>query len=457
MVVYQDPTGAQRTYHTPEDAMKAYAQAGFRGSIRAIDADAAPAKDPEPEGSFLRGDALKSLTDSLGVRLPEPFFPEGTEMIASGKAKFRAYCREHEAQAPAIDVFRAARAQIQAERRTFARVPLATLHVDREGRLYRDGGKGPLPLEKNATAQLLQRVNHGGAVWAWEQMDGPLRCDYWERAVRRSDFGSREVTLAARKGPDGYQFYAALGARYPEGVGADVILGAYAEALAASKAGAEARGEVTYNPVTLDVSGRFSWNAPESLDPTVGDVFRVGGHFKTNDAGSGSFQQWLNLVRIVCINCTIADAPGAVTALTHRSRLSDALQPAVQAFVDESVAAGQAFLKHWYGLRRVAVDAEKLIPDLVDARVIPAVFTAEATTDALLGALAADATRSGSLADVVNAVTYAAHTPSLWDGLLSEIEQWELERMSASLTRVLVGAPADDSEARLVNKAQALM
>lgn len=457
MVVYQDATGTQRMFNTPEEAMKAYAEAGFRGSIRSIDVDAPPAKDPDPEGSFLRGEALKNQTDALGVQLPEPFYPEGTEMLASGKAKFRAYCREHEAMEPAIDVFQAARSQIQAERRVFTRVPLAALHVDRDGRLYREGGKGPLPVERNAAAQLLQRVGHSGATWTWEQMDGPLRCDYWERVVRRADYGSREVTLAARKGPNGYQFYAALGARYPEGVGADAILEAYAKALAESKTGSEARGEVLYNPVTLDVSGRFSWNAPESLDPKVGDVFRVGGHFKTNDAGSGSFQQWLNLVRIICINCTIADAPGAVTALTHRSRLADALQPAVRAFVDESVAAGQAFLKHWYGLRRVEVDAEKLIPDLVEAGVIPAVFSSAATTDALLEALAADATRTGSLADVVNAVTYAAHTPSVWDGVLSEIEQWELERMSASLTRVLVGAPADNHEAKLVAKAQALM
>jgi hypothetical protein len=454
MVVYQSPDGAQRTYESPEAAMKAYADAGFRGHIRAIDVDAPPekAKPAEPEGAFLRGEALRSLTDALSVKLPEPFFPEGTEMLASGKAKFRAYCREHEKMEPAIDVFRAASAQISNERRTFARVPLSSLHVDREGRLYREGGKGPIPLERNATAQLLQRAGHGSALWAWEQMDGALRSDYWERVVRKQDFGNKQVTLAARRGPNGHQFYAALGARYPEGAGADAILNAYVEALSQSPTGREARGEVVYNPVTLDLTGKFTWNAPEALDPKVGDVFRVGGYFKTNDAGSGSFQQWLNLVRIVCINCTIADASGAVQSRVHRGNLADAIQPAVDAFVQQGVDVGRQFLQHWHGLRRMEVDAEALIQELVDVGAIPVVFTPEGTVAALHEALAADATRTGSAADVVNAVTYAAHTPPLWDGLLSEIEQWELERLSASLTRVLVSEPASHEEVPLARK-----
>jgi len=453
MVVYQSPDGAQRTYESPEAAMKAYADAGFSGHIRAVDADAPPDGQPAtPEGEFLRGDALRSLTDGLGVKLPAPFFPEGTEMLASGKAKFRAYCREHEKMEPAIDVFREASAQIAAERRTFARVPVASLHVDVEGRLYREGGKGPIPLERNATAQLLQRVGHGSALWAWERMDGPLRSDYWERIVRSEDWGQKQVTLAARRGPNGHQFYAALGARYPEGAGADAVLNAYAQALSQSPTGREARGEVSYNPVTLDLTGKFTWNAPESLDPKVGDVFRVGGYFKTNDAGGGSFQQWLNLVRIICINCTIADAKGSVQSRVHRGNLADAIGPAVDAFVQQGVDVGRQFLQHWHGLRRMEVDAETLIQELVDVGAIPAVFTPGGTIKALHEALTADATRTGSAADVVNAVTYAAHTPSLWDGMLSEIEQWELERLSASLTRVLVGGPVSDEERPLARK-----
>jgi hypothetical protein len=418
------------TYETHDQAMRAYAAGGFVGRIEA----ATPAQTTKPDMA-----ATKRLADALGVALPDTWFPAGTEMIEEGKQTYRAHARRHEEKDPMKGQAISLAMEIEAENRTAFAVDLAdlTLKAGAHGEtlVSRDGGSKACPLTAHAAGQLLSRAGMGRAAWAFmHTMDAQLRADWWKQAKRADAFEDRTVQAVCRKGPEGYAIAGILGAKYDIGAApANVLL----RRLAASVS-EDARGDVHYDPVTSDVRVSYSYGAPVEYDAKVGDVFRIGGGFSTNDMGGGSFRVWNEIVRIICINCTIMNAK-STERINHQGSFGARIQNSLTDHVRTVHEGGREFLDAWNLARDMQVDIDQRLAEYVadiKARLSLRQSTKASLDRALRGAFEVEP--GDTEADVLNAVTRAAHEPERFGALLTQIEQWELESYAGGRMAELV-------------------
>ena len=420
------------TYETHDQAMRAYAAGGFVGRIEA----ATPAQKPAQRPTMAQ---TKRLADALNVALPETWYPPETEMLDAGKQTYRAQARRHEEKDPTKGQVLALADAIEAENRTAFRVDLAdlTLKAGAHGEtlVSRDGGSKACPLTAHAAGQLLSRAGMGRAAWAFmHTMDAQLRADWWKQAKRSDAFEDRTVQAVCRKGPEGYAIAGILGAKYDiHAAPADVLL----RRLAASVS-EDARGEVRYDPVTSDVRVNYAYGAPVEYDAKVGDVFRIGGGFSTNDMGGGAFRVWNEIVRIICINCTIMNAR-STERINHQGSFGARIQNSLTDHVRTVHEGGREFLDAWNLARDMQVDIDQRLAEYVadiKARLSLRQSTKASLDRALRGAFEVEP--GDTEADVLNAVTRAAHEPERFGALLTQIEQWELESYAGGRMAELV-------------------
>lgn len=414
------------TFSTETEAMKAYARAGFVGRIEA-------AKTKPSTG------ATERLADALGVALPDTWFPAGTEMIEAGKQTYRAHARRHEEKDPMKGLAISLAMEIEAENRTAHTIKLSKLKLKTgehgETLVSRDGGSEAYPLTAHAASQLLSKAGMGRASWAFmHTMDAQLRADWWERAKTLDTFKDSPAQVVLRRGPEGPHIAGILGAKYDiHAAPANVLL----RRLAASVS-EDARGVVHYDPVTSDVRVSYSYGAPVEYDAKVGDVFRIGGGFSTNDMGGGSFRVWNEVVRIICINCTIMNAQ-STERINHQGSFGARIQNSLTDHVRTVHEGGREFLDAWNLARDMQVDIDQRLAEYVadiKARLDLRQSTKASLDRALRGAFEVEP--GDTEADVLNAVTRAAHEPERFGALLTQIEQWELESYAGGRMAELV-------------------
>jgi hypothetical protein len=377
----------------------------------------------------------------MGFALPKPFFAVGTPLAKSGKDKFRALATDH-AQKPLIEeaATEAANA-IAAERRANFVVPLRDLRITPEGQITR--GKGSIPLEPLAWDALIGMASPvlPSGKPLLRTLDPDLRAEVWNRqAAKLPD--TAQAQIGVRNVNGAWQAFRAVSSTYPTTAQADKVLRGVAEALR----GEEMRGSVVYDPASTRVRWEAAWMAPQSIDPRVGDVMRVGAAGSTADAANGGFRVSMGVTRILCVNLTIADAYLAAFRRAHRGNL-DGVVDEIVATVKAVPTAFAAFAKDWQIARNTAIKGVSLygkvyadVPAALTALVTEGKIDAGVARDVQIEAMLAayNAEQGDTLADLINAVTRAAHEAE-WN----EFQRAALEHAAGDLLPVLARAAAE--------------
>jgi len=443
--------------------MAAYWRSGQKGTIReAGSMTPTPVVAPVSAGFFdLTVDAEKAKTivaqeaemKAQGWSLPRPYFAAGTRMLKMGVSAYKA---KHEAWAkrlPASQAMEQVAAHIAAEQRTDVNVRLGDLHMDADGCVGRKGGPAR-QIEWTAWDRVYGALRDGGVL-----PDGSKLLRVLDPATRATVFNERiqamdpdkEVKLGLRKGADGqWSIFRVVSPRYPTDGQAPVIL----RALARQLRGKDFRGEVIYDPGTTTVRFNAAHMVdPVSLDPVVGDVFRAGVKGSTNDAGMGRFKIDPFAGRIVCINCTVMDGYAPGYSRIHRGSMAEAMSAAATV-AQKSIDVLPVFAADWSRARQTSVadvewrklgvgkkaaaEARESVPAALEAMVRAGKIGSGTHRDALvqhmLNAHKAEPGQ-GTVADVLNAVTRAAH-----ESMMDAIQRDILERQAGALLPVLVKA-----------------
>lgn len=446
-----------------EEIMRAYAQAGFVGTLIPV-AEPAPAStvpalrpgvDVDDEAAA-RIKAAEAFLKARGFAPPPSWFAAGTEMLPEGKAKFGSLARRH-ADLPS---FKDAAAQVISTIRAERRCDIA-LGDARALRLMPDGtlsrGKGEIALEPNALKGIIGRFPKAfPSAWEFLALLSPAdRADVVNAQLSRLhewyEDDRRNLRLRLRD-VGGWRAFAAVSPSYMP-MDADQVLGTYVEAFDALGL-PDPRGAIAYNGETTDVTIRATWHAPQSFRPSVGDVFESGITARTNDAGAGSHRGGNTFTRILCVNCTTVEFGDALRRVHKGSRHEDLtalglsrIRSDVQTLVTQSGEAARFFLDSWGVLRDAPVDKitvggkrytnpKAMLRALVGSGDLDADVSRDTMVEALLRAY--DVEPGETLADAFNAVTRAAH-----DGLLDEAQRWRVERAAGQLLPVLARRAAE--------------
>jgi len=429
--------------------MALYAQHGFTGTLTAAPVATSVAtnvatnvvqtvNDAGGVAAQERNARHIAALDGLGFALPQPFFAVGTPLIQSGKDKFRSLAVDHEKK-PAIEIAaREAASMIAAEKRTNFTVALRDLKMTPEGQITR--GKGAIPLEPLAWEALVGMAAPvlPSAKSLLRVLDPDLRAELWNRQAAKLA-GDKVAQVGVRNVGGNWQAFRAVSGTYPTDAQADRMLNGVATVLA----GEGMRGSVSYDPASTRVRWEAAWMAPQSIDPRVGDVFRVGVTGSTADAANGSFKVSMSATRILCINLTIADGYIAAFRRAHRGNL-DGVIDEIAATVKAVPEAFAAFAVDWQIARNTAIknvplfgktysDVPTALAALVESGEIDAGVARDAQIEALLGGFNREP--GDSLADLLNAVTRAAHQTA-WD----DAARASLERRAGELLPILVRA-----------------
>jgi len=245
-----------------EEVMRAYAQAGFVGTLVPVDVAEVPAPQPvtlrpgvdvDPEAAK-RIAAAEAFLKARGFAPPPTWFAAGTEMLPEGRAKFGSLAKRHEdlpvfrdAAAEVIDVIRAE------DRRDMVLGDARALRLTPEGTLTR--GKGDIALEPNALKGIIGRFPKAFPnAWSFlALLDPAARAEAVNAQLSRLSewYSDDERNLRLRlRNVGGWRAFAAVSPTYMP-MDADRVLGAYVETLDALGL-PDPRGAIAYNGETTD-------------------------------------------------------------------------------------------------------------------------------------------------------------------------------------------------------------
>ena len=368
--------------------------------------------------------------EAAGFALPKTWFAPGTRMMQVGVDKYKREYLEWAQRPAAEEVLLSTAEHIRSEDRRSFVVNLSNLRMEENGMIGRKGSISRR-IEWSAWEQVFKAASNAGAFpdgrRLMQSISPKLRAAIFNDRIKHFD---KDVKIGVRKDhkTGEWTIFRVVGSRFPEdGNGADAC-----EAAAKALKGLDFKGHVEYDPNTTDL--RFDaahMVDPVILDPAVGDVFRGGIKGKTNDAGGGSFVVQPFVGRIICINCTVADAYAPGVRKTHQG----SMQAAIAGITDAAQMASKVvplFAEDWSVLRntfiedidwtdnlgRLSLDtrntlisdpsAQNVIRALVESKKIDAKIGRDALVSALLSSFREEP--GETVADVINAVTRTAHS-----------------------------------------------
>lgn len=425
-------TKGQTQYLAEEDrdrAMLTYWNARQAGDDTARLMRVEEIADPAPftpagsvsEVSQLRIVQQERWLKDAGFALAPPLFAAGTRVLPLGDDNFRVERKRVEALPRFRDAADLVSAQVHTEDREDVTASTSDIAMDENGRLVVDGVA--MAMESGGFLQLATLVGFGlGGRYLAQACPPDLRAANVNRQLSLQR--ERDVVLRTRRAPTGdRQVFATVTPSYAA-VDTDEVLATVGEWLT------DARAEVRYDGV--GVSATALWMPDSIVDLAAGDVFKVGVQLRTDDSGKGRIRlagvAWRNL----CLNLIVIDVGEVeVVALVHRGD-RDRIVAQVRDGVEGARASVANFLQAWGHARTVKVDAELRIRQIVaEQKLQPrGAKDRDAVVEALLDAWHAEP--GGTVADVANALTRAAHEQPTWPLDFRE----ELERQAARLVYV---------------------
>lgn len=389
------------------------------------------------------------------------WYAPGTKVHEDTAQRFMRVSRQkHEQQPVTSEALQHVADLVEDERRQDVNVRVGDLRMNERGFLYRDPAK-PLPISLSGQGRLLSMLNQRydnfpnaarfmAALSPEErsrafnsQMDKISATGKDEEVKlrlrrQRGDNGERTPTIFAAVSPSYRELDANILADYVR----DALLSRFMDL-------PSPRGAVVYDPGSGTLRADAIFHADHIVDLSVGDVFKGGIRFRTNDTGGGSIRGDLVVWRNQCLNMAIMKRMrNNVMKITHRGDdLQQRVCQGVWAAVDKTDALIRAFAADWGILRRSKIekltlwgesfqDAEELIRfGLGEKRIKPPAGARALGVEDVLKALAAEPTRD-SYADVVNAFTRAAHESAISQTAREAWETYAGESLMPELVRV---------------------
>lgn len=374
--------------------------------------------------------AQEKSIEAAGFALPKTWFAPGTRMMQIGVDTYKREYLEWSQRPLAEETLLATAATIREEDRRSFTVNLSDLRMEEGGMVGRKGGVSRR-IEWGAWEQIFRAASSVGAFpdgrRLMKMLSPKMRAEIFNDRIKHI---SKDVKIGVRRDRETgeWTIFRVVGKNFPEdGNGADAC-----EAAAKALRGMGFRGHVEYNPNTTDLRFDAAHMAdPVILDPTVGDIFRGGIKGKTNDAGGGSFVVNPFVGRIICINCTIADAYAPGVRKAHRGSMESAITgihdaaklaaKVVPLFAEDWSYCRDTYIEDvdWHeNLGRLSLDtrsllvsdpsAQNVIRALVESKKIDAKIGRDALVSAMLASFREEP--GETVADVINAVTRAAHS-----------------------------------------------
>lgn len=167
---------------------------------------------------------------------------------------------------------------------------------------------------------------------------------------------------------------------------------------------------------------RILWHADTVPDAASGDTFKVGLEFALNDVKAGAVVARLLAFRNECQNFVIvSELKATVTRMRHRGNVARIAESVIGAIPKAQAAFGETFLRPWNEARKENIlssfdgDPKALFEGLVGAGLSGMTGPKETQVERLMNAWAVEP--GPTRADVVNALTRAAHTGGWWESI----------------------------------------
>lgn len=289
----------------------------------------------------------EEIARRAGFALARPYFPPGTDMMQMGLDRFATIAKEHAALPDAFEAAIGMRDAIRNEQRVDRVVDASTLRVTSAGELVIPGGPSA-PMTRHALEQLLgrfPRVFPSARQWALEMGVSARAAALNDGFERLKGAEKRGIMLRTRTIDGAPQVFATVGRGYTgRSTDGDQILGTIASRLK----GTGARAEALYDRETTRIIFRWSWNKQvhAGSKTAVGTLHNVGGVATSRDDAMGKWRCEGSIIRVVCINCTIAESRVLEGERVHRGS-GEAFLTQVSSDVGSVMERAQPLLDAW--------------------------------------------------------------------------------------------------------------
>jgi hypothetical protein len=392
----------------------------------------------------------------FGIAMAPPLYAPGFVTEKLGGDNFHLSHKEHGQMPKTLEGLQGIKSAVKSEQRMDAVIHPHRLRMQPSGLLYRtDGMKNPdgsprtIIMEDNGLRQMCARLSDQfpRAADFLSVLDQADRAEVFNKQIVKvdPDFEFKTRTRVTENGLR--SIYAVVGKTYSAFDAdriADVLSDPFRE-MEALYGDNSPRGMALYRPGDSSMRVDAVWHADSIVNLAAGDVFKAGLRFRSSDSGGGSIKADLLVWRNLCKNLIIIDnASVEVLRRTHRGSM-DGIVVDLTAATARAQELIKGFANDWGFLRHAPVNKVEIygekydtVPEalkaLVDQGRIDGMTATNAAVEALLSGYAKEP-GNGSLADIINAVTRAAH-----EGKFGIDRQEKIERSAGDLVPVLVKA-----------------
>ncbi len=366
----------------------------------------------------------KSVLAEVGINLPakDLLYAEGTALAAEGYAALQAYAAEYERLPSAEAAFAAYATAVAKEHRVDTVRNLAAMRINTAGRLADESmiarGETGINMTRTCYRQIKEVARNENINEGLASLTRPV-----ERMIRHRLAGL-ESEPKRREG------FGAVGTDPKRGY--VVFDGPQVAEIALqglSDKGLAAKADVVYDRPSTRYSFRLIVQAPVDIPAlgAVGRLHQIVVDLKGGDDGMTSVSGRLGIIRLRCLNASLAMNDGSAWTKTHRGQASE-IRDLVAGMVDSFGAVGnqlrdvwtRAAAEHYLSEDGMALPPDEAIVRLVAAGHIPTGgLTAEDAVDRYVSAWREEPVYT--TAGILMAVQRAAHE-STWSSKWATVE-----------------------------------
>jgi hypothetical protein len=418
-VAADDVVGAPIISPVPNEPQRQSGQVTYTAEHAKVDAEAAERVKRQEEH-----------VKKFGIAMAPPIYAPGFVTEKLGGENFTISHQKHHDMPRTSEGLRGIRQAVTNEKRADLVVRPNLLRMTDSGLIYRlngardaEGNPRTILMEQNGIRQLAARVNDQfpRAAEFLSVLDPVDRAYVFNKQIAKVD-PEAELKLRTRVTETGDRaVYAVVGKSYSVFDAdriADLLVDPFARLDKQFGEEQAPRGMAIYRPDDSSMRVDAIWHADSIVNLAAGDVFKAGLRFRSSDSGGGSIKADLLVWRNLCKNLIIIDKKSVeVLRRTHRGSM-DGIVVDLTAATERAKEFLSGFAKDWGYLRAAPISKVEIygetyatVPEalraLVDQGRIDGLTANAAAVEALLSGWSKEP--GHTLADIINAVTRAAH------------------------------------------------
>lgn len=281
--------------------------------------------------------AQEEAAIATGFSPAQPWFAAGTRLIEVGQNNYKQSRLDYDSMPGAREALGGLIETIQSEQRIDYDVGAQELHMDEEGNLlWADRGFKLTPESFTKLVNLTLPDRYPNPTSYWKALPPDRRAKAVNDAFIHS---ANTMKLRTRNVGDIREVFAVVSQRYAA-VDGDLIAHRLMQSL-----DSDTKTSIIYRGTRSTMN--FLWHstiAPE--DVGVGEIYRAGQQFTTDDDGTERIRGQAKLSRAICINLTTVDANQNTFARVHRGDVERILA-AIEVGWDQGMERIQWFLRAW--------------------------------------------------------------------------------------------------------------